>query len=62
MEVHWKVWLLGGFTKKQYIRGDCLNRGWLGQFADLIGSLGKKEGGVFEVSGYPNAHYDHLHT
>ena len=62
MEVHWKVWLLGGFTKKQYIRGDCLNRGWLGQFTDLIGSLGKKEGGVFEVSGYPNAHYDHLNT
>ena len=35
-------------------------KGGLGQFADLRGGLGKKEGvGVFFRGGwYPNAHYD----
>ena len=35
--------------KNQHIGGDCLKGGGLGQFADLRGGLGKKEGGsVFE--------------
>ena len=37
--IHWKIWLLGGFTKNQY-RGRGLKRG-LGQFADLRKGLGK---------------------
>ena len=38
-EIHWKIWLLGGFTKNHY-RGGGLKRG-LGQFADLTKALGK---------------------
>ena len=47
--VHGKIQVLeGGFSKNQYIWGDCLKRGGgLGQFADLRGGLGKKEGVVF---------------
>ena len=38
-EIHWKIWLLGGFTKNHYTGGG-LKRG-LGQFADLTKALGK---------------------
>ena len=35
--------------KNQYIGGNCLKRGRLGQFADLRGRLAKEEGGsIFE--------------
>ena len=33
--------------KNQYIGGDCLQKGGLGQFADLREGLGEKEGVVF---------------
>ena len=36
----------GGFTKKQYIGGDCLKRG-LGQFADLRGAWQERGGWYF---------------
>ena len=59
-KVHWKIRLLGGGgSQKTIYRGDCVKRGCLGHFVDLMGGLGKKEGGgVFEGGGwYPNAHY-----
>ena len=35
--------------KNQYRGGNCLKRGRLGQFVDVIGGLGKKVGdGIFE--------------
>ena len=37
----------GGFQEKPIYRGDCLKRGGLGEFADLRGELGKKEGVLF---------------
>ena len=46
-----KNWALrGGFHKKpiQRGRGGCLKMGELGQFANLKGGFGKKEGVVFE--------------
>ena len=47
--VHWKILLLRGVTKNQYRGEDCLKRGGLWQFADLMGGgIGKEEGGVFE--------------
>ena len=52
--VHGKIQVLeGGFSKNQYIWADCLKRGGggLGQFADLRGGLGKKEGVVFLMGG-----------
>ena len=54
MGVHWKILLLGGFTKNQYV-GKSPKKGGFVQFADLIGGgeLGEKEGGGW----YPNAHY-----
>ena len=52
MGVHWKIQVLGRFTKKQYIRGELPKGGrggGLGQSADLRGGLAKKGwGGVFE--------------
>ena len=36
----------GGSKKNQYIGENCLKRGGLGQFADLSGKPGKKEGVV----------------
>ena len=46
---HWKIQLLGGFTKKQYRGGDCLKRGAWTVCQYIRGGLGKKEGGgVFE--------------
>ena len=58
MGVHGKIWVLEeGFTKNQYIGGDCLKRGF-GQFADLRqGGLARKK--VFLSGGgwHPNAHY-----
>ena len=44
MGVHGKIWVLEeGFTKNQYIGGDCLKRGF-GQFADLRqGGLARKK-------------------
>ena len=33
--------------KNQYVGGDCLKKGELGQFVDLSGGLSKKEGVVF---------------
>ena len=45
MRVDWKIRFLGrGFTKNQYIGGNYLERGGLGQFVDLRG-LDEKEGG-----------------
>ena len=44
--VHWKIWLLGGVTKNQYI-GEIPYKGELGQFVDFEGGLGKKEGVMF---------------
>ena len=56
--VYWKIRLLGGILKNQYIGGDCL-RGGLGQFVGLSGvELFKKEGGG--GGWYPNAHYDYF--
>ena len=46
MGVHSKIRILVGVTKNQYIGGDCLKRGALGQFADIRGGLGEKEGVV----------------
>ena len=51
-------------------RGNCLKRGWLGQFADVRGGgLTKKIGWCFRGVGgggwggwYPNAHYEALNT
>ena len=46
--VHWKILFLGGFTRNQYIGGNCLKGGGgLGQFSDLRGSFPKKRGMVF---------------
>ena len=44
MGVHGKIWVLEeGFTKNQYIGGDCLKRGF-GEFADLRqGGLARKK-------------------
>ena len=36
----------GGVQEKPIYRGNCLKRGGLGQFADLSGKPGKKEGVV----------------
>ena len=45
-KVHWKIRLLGGGgSQKTIYRGDCLKRGCLGHFVDLMGGLGKTEGG-----------------
>ena len=58
--VHWKIRLLGGILKNQYIGGDCLKGGGLGQFVDLRGELNKKDGVFLRGEGwYPNAHYDY---
>ena len=46
MGVHSKIRILVGVTKNQYIGEDCLKRGALGQFADIRGGLGEKEGVV----------------
>ena len=35
-----------GVQENPKYRGDCLKRGWLGQFADLRGEPGRKEGVV----------------
>ena len=45
--------------KNQYIGGNCLKKGGgaLGQFPDLGGGLGKREGGFWGGGLYPNAHY-----
>ena len=56
MGVPWKIWFLKrGFTKNQYIGGNCVKRGGgtFGQFTDLRGGCQKRGGGVFF-----NAHYD----
>ena len=36
-----------GAHEKSIYRGNCLKRGWLGQFSDLSGGLAKKKGVVF---------------
>ena len=41
MEIYWKVWVLGGFTRDQYIVG-LAKKGELEQFADVRGGLAKK--------------------
>ena len=59
LEVHWKIWFLGGrFTKNQYIRGWPKKRGSWTVYR-YKGGLGKKEGGggVIEGGWYANAHY-----
>ena len=61
--VHWKIWLLGegggvgGFTKNQYRRRDCLKRGvWI--VCIFKGGLVKKRGWcVWGGCWCPNAHY-----
>ena len=48
--VHWKIQLLGGGgggSGKTNIEGRLPKKEGLGQFADLRGGLGKKEGVVF---------------
>ena len=41
--VHGKIRVLeGGFTKNQYIGGDCLKKGELGHFADLRRGLARE--------------------
>ena len=62
MGVHWKIQFLGGggFTKKQYVEGNCLKKGYwtVCRFKGQGGLV--KEGGVFVGGGgdwYPNAHY-----
>ena len=48
--VHWKIRLLGGFTKNQYRGGNCLKRGaWT--VCRFNGGLGEKEGVVFLMGG-----------
>ena len=48
MVLRMKNFNIWGFTKNQYKGGSCLKKGGgLGQFADLRGRLGKKEGVVF---------------
>ena len=43
-----KIYFLGGLTKNQYIKGDCLKEE-LGQFPDLRGGGLNKRGGVVFV-------------
>ena len=46
--VHWKIWLLGGILKNQYIGGDRPRKGgWLVQFVDLRGGLARKRAWCF---------------
>ena len=44
MGVYWKIPFLGGVTKNQYIRGNCLKGGVCGQFAGLRGGMWQKRG------------------
>ena len=56
MGVHWKIQLLGGFTKNHYIGGNCLTEGvGFGQFPDLRGggSFTKKRGMFLRRGWYP---------
>ena len=43
MEVHWKIWFLGGFTKKYIYKRELLKKG-------VLGSL--------QRGSNPNTHYD----
>ena len=45
--VHWKILFLGGFTRNQYIGGNCLKGVEFGQFSDLRGSFAKTRRMVF---------------
>ena len=46
--VHWKIRLLGGILKNQYIGGDRPRKGgWLVQFVDLRGGLARKRAWCF---------------
>ena len=58
--VHWKIWLLGGVMKNQYIGGDCLKmRAWT--VCWFKGGFARKRGWCFWGGGwYTNAHYVNL--
>ena len=61
MGILWKIWLLGGFTKNQYIGGEIVWKGGggLGQFVDLrVGGAWQKRGVWWFWGGgwYPYAH------
>ena len=62
LEVHWKIWLLGGGVTKNSIEGGELFKGGrgLGQFADLMGrDLARKRGVVLLMAGGGgDAHYN----
>ena len=61
--VHWKIWLLGGWSsQKTNIEGGLPEKGGAWTVCKFKGGLGKKEGdGVFEGGGwYPDAHYAEL--
>ena len=46
LEVHWKIWLLGGVQEKPIEGGDCLKRGaWT--VCQFKGVLTRKSGVVF---------------
>ena len=61
--VHGKIRVLeGGFTKNQYIGGDCLKKGELGQFADLRRGLARERVWCFwgKECWYSSAHYEDM--
>ena len=45
--VHRNIRLLGGVLKNQYIGGDCLKMGGVGQFVDLRGAWQERGGWCF---------------
>ena len=62
MGVHWKIQFLGGgFTRKQYIWGNCPKKGAWTVCRFNTGVDKKEWGGVFKAGGgegwYPNSHY-----
>ena len=59
MGVHWKIqFLVGWFTKNQYVKGGLPKKGRLEQFSDLKGGRGGvKRGEVFLKGEYSIAHF-----
>ena len=59
MGVHWKIQLLGGFTKNQYRGGDCLKRGGLNSLSIYKGGgVARKKEVFLRGDWYPNTHYE----
>ena len=64
-----KIWFLGGFTKKQYIGGNCLKRkgGGLDHLQGFFllgggGTLAKKRGWCFWGDSCSNVHYEDVNS